>query len=781
MKFYALFFIARNNLKKRKGNTAVVFFLIALAAFLLQVSLTMLTQLDNALEEAHKEKNTADYMFLTMYPDEERIKEFFLRQEEVAELEIGNCVYTMTDYRKGSEKQTKSFTFLLETIESERNIDRLPVQYQSLETDEILLPYYLKANGSFRQDDEITLKLGTKEYTFCVKGFAEDVIFGNPMNSSLYKCYVSETFLDKAFAENEGLEERISCRYFKMCLKENISSDEFREKITKCLAKEIPEASCIMNVSWELMKPGAGLMVNIAMSIVLVFSILLISVALIIIAFNIDSFIEENMKNIGMLKAAGYTAAQLRLTTLMEILFLSGLGIGVGIGLSQFFGKTTAGVLEALIGLPWKTRFSCGAAGITCLVILLCVWIVTWAASRRYQKISVLDALRGGIRTHNFRKNPLSLEKSRFPLPISLGLKSIMLEKRRSAAFVLIVTLVSFAAGMGFCLYQNFAVDNAKLLRLIGMEFGTANISGEDCEKAGEVLKNLPEITKVIYYNNDSVTLKYGDKEITALCDAWDKPEEVENEMIIEGRLPQYENEIVLSVVISESLGVKTGDVVSVEGTGEAKDFMVCGIDQKMTYMGLKVLVNFEGINYLNGEQTQITQAVVYGKTGSKEEFDKMKSALEAFKNIELNDSKMQLDTLLSSVIFAMKLVCMIFVLITVFVVSMVVILFIRKRIVRERKNYGIMKGLGFTTKQLRLQTLMSNVPIMLTGSILGVILTNLLANQMVILCLGASGIRKVDSMTISMFWNLVTVVGISVLSIIVAYVSHSKYGKLNR
>lgn len=781
MKLYPLFFIAGNNLKKRKGNTAVVFFLIALAAFLLQVSLTMLTQLGRALDEAHKETNSADYMFLCMYQEEEKITELFLKQEEVVELEIGKCAYTVTDYRKGDEKQTKSMSFLLETIESERNIDRLPAQYQSLEMNEILLPYYMKADGSFRPDDEITLKLGTHEYTFLVKGFAEEVAFGSPMNVGLYKCYISESLLEKAFAENEGLEERIFCRYYKVRLQENVSSQEFREKFTKCLIKEIPEASSIanINVSWESMKQGAGILVNIAMSIVLIFSILLISVALIIIAFNIDSFIEENMKNIGMLKASGYTTAQLRLATLMEMLFLSGLGIAVGIGLSQFFGKAIAGVLEALLGLPWKARFSGKAARITCLLVLLCVWIVTWTASRRYQKISVLDALRGGIRTHNFRKNPLALEKSRLPLPISLGMKSILLEKGKSAAFALIVSLVSFAACMGFCLYQNFAVNNTKLLRLIGMEFGTANITGEDCEKAGEVLKKLPEITKVIYYTNDNITLKYGDKEITVTCDAWDKPEEVENEMIIEGRLPKYENEMVLSVIISESLGVKTGDVISVEGTGTAKDFMVCGIDQKMNNMGLKVLVNFKGYQFLTGEKVQAAQSFIYGKTGSKEEFNKMENVLEAFTNIELNDSKMQLDSMIASVIFAMKLVCIVFVLITVFVVSMVVILFIKKRIVRERKNYGIMKGIGFTAKQLMLQTLMSNMPIMVTGSVLGVILANLLANQMVILCLRTFGIRKFDSMTISWFWNLITVIGISMLSMFVAYVCSLKIRKI--
>ena len=52
----SLFFIARNNIKKHKGEAAILFLLMFMAAVLLFVSLSMLMSKDNTIR-----KNTEEY------------------------------------------------------------------------------------------------------------------------------------------------------------------------------------------------------------------------------------------------------------------------------------------------------------------------------------------------------------------------------------------------------------------------------------------------------------------------------------------------------------------------------------------------------------------------------------------------------------------------------------------------------------------------------------------------------------------------------------------------
>ena len=54
----SLFFIARNNIKKHKGEAAILFLLMFMAAVLLFVSLSMLMSKDNTIRKNTEEFHT---------------------------------------------------------------------------------------------------------------------------------------------------------------------------------------------------------------------------------------------------------------------------------------------------------------------------------------------------------------------------------------------------------------------------------------------------------------------------------------------------------------------------------------------------------------------------------------------------------------------------------------------------------------------------------------------------------------------------------------------------
>jgi hypothetical protein len=59
----------------------------------------------------------------------------------------------------------------------------------------------------------------------------------------------------------------------------------------------------------------------------------------------------------------------------------------------------------------------------TLVGILVVIGLVGIKISSTYKKITVLDALRGGINTHNYKRNYFPLEKTPLPVPMVLSLK----------------------------------------------------------------------------------------------------------------------------------------------------------------------------------------------------------------------------------------------------------------------------------------------------------------------------------------------------------------------
>ncbi|MDE5680681.1 MAG: ABC transporter permease, partial [Lachnospiraceae bacterium] len=386
-----------------------------------------------------------------------------------------------------------------------------------------------------------------------------------------------------------------------------------------------------------------------------------------------------------------------------------------------------------------------------------------------YRKITVLDALRGGVHTHNFKKNYFPLHVCRLPQSLALAGKNILGEKRKNLSVLCIVALQALVTIIGFSLYQNFAMSPEKLVILSGTEVGDAYVTGKNLDEAGSRLEDWKEVEKVLYYNNCSVRLYSGDEQITLTCDIHREPQALNNEMLIEGRLPVYDNEIVLTTVVAQRLSVGVGDVVYAEGGGERKDYMISGVDQKFNNAGIKAMMTWEGAERLSGEMGAVV-LYVYLKEGVSYADIQEKMAVE-FPDLDVSEGAKMIEQGMATIRFAMQLICLIFVAITVVVVVMVELLLVKSKITKERKNYGIHKALGYTTAQLIGHTLLINMPVILTGAVLGIVLGRGVINPLVSTFLSGFGIKKCE-MVIAPVWFLVTVAGIVAVAAISCIVS---------
>ncbi len=553
---------------------------------------------------------------------------------------------------------------------------------------------------------------------------------------------------------------------YKVRLKENNRPADFEQKILPEIVKEQING---VGFNKEVMSGGTGMMSRISMGIILVFSLLLIVITLLVIRFSIRNFIEGNLKNIGILQAAGYTTKELQKTVLLEMGSITLVGLLTGI-LLGVVGSGIVGSFEGImLGLSWQRRFSAGSVTLTVIAILAVVGGVSFGSGRLYRRLTVLEALRGGIHTHNFKKNHLPLTKSRLPLSVALAGKTILREKGKTISTFLIVTLLTFATCIGFGLYENFALRKEELLKLTGTETGDIIVTGVNLEQIVDRLAAFDEIEKVLRYQSGSLQLESSSSELQVACDMWNELELIENEMLIRGRLPEYENEIVVTVGVAKILSVDVGDTIYVTGAGERRSMLISGIDQKINNMGQKCMVSSKGAEYLNGD-FQTAMLYVYTKDDVSYETISRK-ILGEFPDVNLTDSEKIVTGAMGGVILAMKAICALFVGITVFVVMLVEILLVKSQIIREKKNIGINKALGFSSRDIIVQTLLKNVPVLGAAAICGVCLSFRLGETMVVTCLSFCGIVKY-SLEIPPHWLLITVAGIIMVASVTSYLS---------
>lgn len=774
---YRCLFIARNNLKKKKGDVIVLTGLIAMAVLLLYVSINALVNMEKVVDKLYEECNTADYYMFNLEENAGGIEEFLTEQSEVAAFESTPAYFSLSSKYRLEQKEENSFYFLLESVLEQPEICGIyPEWKDTLSENEILLPYYFKSSYGCRTGDKIWIAPGgKKEYEFQIAGFVEDPLFANPLNMSVYKCYLNGDRL-RELAEQEA--ELISYTEYKVKLTEGESSLAFVRKISSKLNEALPHLDEGFNFAfaWEAMRGGSMMMSRIGMGLVLAFAVLLIVVALVIIRFSIANFCEMNLKNLGILQAAGYTSGQLTGSFVIEMLLIDLLGSIIGLFLGGVSGPMMGQILASIMGMKWSVGFdwvSAFAVSFSCIVITLAI---AWISARKYGRIDILESLRGGVSGHNFRKNYFPLEKSRQPFLLALGMKDIFMTKLKNLAVIFIVALLGFTSCTAFYMYQNFVKETDTLLNLAGMEMAHAGCTGEGLDELGEEIEAYSQVEKVGYGSSANCMVYFKDQSEEVTFDFWKEPETNEYETLLEGRLPQYDNEVVLTAPICEELGVHIGDVVYLKGVEGKKDYILTGIDQKINNMGRKGLMNYEGAIRLNGScvTKQINIYAAEGITGE----ELVRFLAEHYPDREVIDMKKASEDVIGTVSDVLNLLCVILIAVTIVVVVLLVFLLVRTKVVREQKNYGIYKALGFTSGQLCLQTLFSNLPVMGTGALLGAVIAYFSGEKVPVACLSFCGIQKCQINT-DPIWGLVTVIGICTVAMVVALLCCRGIGKI--
>lgn len=768
--------LALANIRKSKSATASLFIFILVAALLLNIGLMVITQVSAFLDS--KVEQLKDPHVITMMESasyNSNYEDFIAKYPGVTETETEEIIImNIAKFNFGNSELASNATIF--NADHNRSIGALKLieELNISSANDIFIPYSFKTNGGYKLGENFTIHYQEKDYDYRIAGFFETTMMGTT-SIGIIKFMLPQTSYLALADELDNVSKGL---IISAVMEDKTQSTKLLSDFTK----EFPQStvsetdSYIWGLDIEMVKSVNTLTINIIAMILIAFAAIIVLVSLIVIKYRVSNSIVDGMTNIGILKAIGYTSGQILSSMMLQFTLIAISASVVGVALSYSLMPLIGGIISTLSGLVWVQSFDMLVNLISIFFVTICVVIVTFISAFRIRKIQSVVALRGGIHTHSFRKNYFPLENTRGGLHLILAIKSMLSNAKQNIMILLIIIVLTFASVFSVVLYYNIASDKTAFVNLFGEEPSNVMISVKldaDTRELFSQIKQMDQVRKVNIF--DRITTKIDGQ--TVYTNVTDNYNELENNTVYEGRQPKHENEISISWVVSNQIGKGIGDTVDLEYGTETVNFLVTGLSQSIGNLGQTASLTMEGIKQLQSDYKGTTLHVYLDGISNK---DFIKNVQEQYGNYIVDtldiDENIESQTIMyTAAVFAV----MVMVLTTnVLVVLMILYLVIKTMLIKRRKEFGVMKAMGYSTIQLMNQISISFLPVIITGVVIGGMLGKFFTNPMLSVLLSSVGVKRLDFI-IHLPMILILCVGIVVLAYIVSMLVALKIKKI--
>lgn len=735
--------ILKKDFLRQKSTTLVVFTLVMISAMLFAGGSGLIVKLSGALDSLFTSSKVPH--FVQMHAGEindSEIKKWssanpLVKEQQTVEMISieGSSLFldssTVPEENSIMDisfvKQNRSFDFLL-------NMEN---RILKLSRGEIAVPVYYMKEKNINTGDTVTVKNGSFEMTFTVTDILRDAQM-NPSIIHSKRFLVSDADYDelkKGFPEREYLIEFL--------LKDPGKINEFSETWQSSALPDKGPA-----VDYNIFKALNGLTDGIAAGVVIILSLLLMIIALLCLRFTLIASIEGDYREIGVMKAIGIAQKKIRHIYLSRYIVLGLLASVTGYAFSTFFaGILSSNILTYIGEAPESMEgiiIPAAASGLIFLIVIVTCLIIL----RRFNRITAIEALRSGTLGEQSKTGKIISLKSGGVRGVNffLGLKGLLQGFR---GFALLCFIFFFASAF-IIIPLNFLTTMQSPDFISYMGIGKSHIR-IDLKQSGDIDERFRKMINIVSQDQDvtlyspmitsrykmindegreeSINIENGDMSLFPLD-------------YIEGAAPERDNEIALSYLNSREMNKKTGDHITLIINGLEKKVKVSGIYQDVTNGGRTAKARFSSAP---GNALWYTVNLNLKEEVSIDE--KMNYYSQAFGPARVTDLKGYLSQTLGNTIEQLRNVTAVAAAAGIAVSVLITALFLKMVISGDSRSIAIMKSIGFSLNDIRMQYLTGILLSLFAGIFLGTIFANTAGESIVSLFwsfMGASQIRFV-------------------------------------
>ncbi|MFR3547282.1 FtsX-like permease family protein, partial [Blautia sp.] len=573
------------------GNKAVSFLtvlFITAAAMLLSLAGILVTNLFGSIDRLMADAKTPHFMQMhTGDVDFEELEAFAAGNSAVEDFQVleflnvggekirlGENSLALSVQDNGFSVQSSRFDFLLD----ENNRPAQP------KDGELWVPVCYNRDHTVQAGDKAVIN----GKTFVVTGFVRD----SQMNSTLAS---SKRFVVSA-GDYAQLKEVGSVEYLiEFRLKDLSDLSEFESAYS---ASQMPANG--PTLSWPLFRMISAVSDGIMIAVILLVSVIVILIALLCIRFTLLAKIEDDYREIGVMKAVGIRVSDIQSIYLAVYAVLAAAGCIMGFLLSLTLRGPLQESIRANLGESGNDglSFLLGMAGTLLLFFFILFFIRR--ILKRFRRISPVQAIRQGSEQENVRGGKsLRLSKNRWlSANLFLAVKDIAARKRLYLTMLFVIILACFIMVVPQNLYHT--ISDSSFVTYLGV--GRCDLR-MDIQQTEELEEKAGSVGK--YLERDSAVETYA-VFVTELFDQEQEDgttEQIKVELgnhgafplqYVDGRLPSRDSDIALSVLYAEEMDKKVGDkMILLTDKGE-KQLTVCGIYSDITNGGKTAKAAFQ-------------------------------------------------------------------------------------------------------------------------------------------------------------------------------------------
>ncbi|WP_214630331.1 ABC transporter permease [Paenibacillus agaridevorans] len=725
--------IIRNDIFKSKAITVTTMVFVAASAMLVSLAAILVVNLSGALDTLMTQAKTPHFMQmhsgeidtarLTAFAeqnssvDEFQVAEFL--NIDGAEIILGDNSLANSVQDNGLSVQSGKFDYLLDLDGNVINVS----------DGEIYVPVsYLKDNSAKISDKAV---ISGKKFT--VKGFLRD----STMNSSLS---ASKRFLvssnDYAEIKSHGNIEYLI---------------EFRLKDMSALgAFETAYASAGLEmngptVTYSLFKMMNAISDGMMIGVILLVGLLVVVVAFMCIRFTLLAKIEDDYREIGVMKAIGLRVSDIKKIYLAKYMAIAAAGSILGFVLSFVFKGMLLENIRLYMGESKNSSFAVVLGIIGILLVFLAIMAYVNGVLKRFRKISAAEAIRFGTsQDKNRGAKRFTLSGSRLfnTTNIFLGIKDVLSRKRLYATMLAVLVISAFIMIVPQNLYNT--ISSKSFISYMGIgnydlriqTNNIDNISGKVTEivetmKSDQAISKVGVLTTKTFKaktengSEENIKIELGDHSIFPI-------------VYSKGKAPAANDEIAFSTIYADEMSKKVGDVITLVIEGLEKDLTVSGIYSDITNGGKTAKAVFAD------NSAGIMWSIVSAELSDKSLVDvKVAEYAYKFDFAKTSDIDEFVTQTLGSTISSVEMASYAAVAVALVITVLVTLLFMKMLVAKDRYSIAVLKAFGFTNSDIKAQYVSRTVFVLIVGIVLGTLLANTLGEMLAGLIISSFGASR--------------------------------------
>lgn len=730
--------LVSSNLRKAKGQMAAIAVLIFLAALMLNLWLMLSMDYKQNFERYHETLN-AEHVTLVVDGDSAKLQKFLAETLDgdgrTAQYCLEDVLHMVGLFSCQGGEVNSDFVFLTKQAAVSREIGRVEIVEEGGIESGIYMPMLYKSE-EIAVGKTVKVSIGSNEIEYKVCGFFNSIMQGS------HNCGICGLILtEDKYKELEDLGYAPKATLCSVRLGDRAENQDYETMLKNALSGFAPAARKSSN-SYDVVAQARYISQMICSGIMSAMAFFILLIALVVISSNINNYIGENMKNIGALKAIGYTGRQLIHALLLQFLGFALIAAAVGVIVSYMIFPFVNTMMISQTGIPYQVSFLPLPMFFTFAVLGGAVAAAVCFSSRRVKKIEPIVALRQGIQTHNFRRNHLPLEKAKAPLNLALALKTTVSGMKYNITICItmfVLTLVVVFCGM---MTENVIFDMEPFVNLVVGETADSciSVSAQIEQEFLQAAEEDERVEKAYLYNSLSVSHVGGVELWATVCDDFAK---VNNQdIILEGRFPRFENEIAVGAKYARERGLKIGEEVAMTADGKEARYLITGFTQMSNNLDKDSLLTRAGYQRI-GEMQNINYYLNLAEGTDVEDFN---SDVKEWFGTDVNvtiDIRSTVEGASAVYVSLMTVIVLAILGLSAVVIVFVLYLLVRTMLNNKKQEYGILKALGFTTGQLIRQTALSFMPAVMLSTAAGLIVNYMLINPLTAVFLNGIGVVK--------------------------------------